>query len=432
MIRSIASVIRGEGWASAARRTGERIEEALHNVVLGARGTFAGKTAAEIVNVSATDVVPRLGGMPVQFLARLRAERMLRPIALLHPHGLELSEPYPHTRRVRGFRSTLELHDAAFETAVREALAHAGARTIHVEGTAGAPLGSVLRLRESGVDVVISVSDFSLFCARPHLLEEPAARFCFYSEDLDRCHRCLQQTWNLPRNAQAERRRAARELLLAANAVVFPSQFLLERHRELFALPDLAAEVIEPASPATRPEDVEGPRRAIAYAGSVKQHKGAHLLPDIIRRFAGREVEWHVFGGGDEELLRAIREAPGVRVHGYYRSGVLPSLLTRHRVGLVLLPSIWPESYGLTLSEAWMAGAPAAAFDLGALAERIRRDGGGWLAPLESGAAGMAEIIERWLSGGLTAVVPRSVPSPVEVARAHVELYRRIGVNAIP
>jgi Glycosyl transferases group 1 len=427
MIHPISSVIRGEGWASAGRRTGERIEEVFRYAVLRTRGRFArAATEVPIVNVSVSEVVPRQGGVPVQLLARLRAERALRSIALLDPRGLELSRPRPHLSRVRGLRSTLDIRDPLFETAVRDALAITGAGAIHLEGTSGVPSESVLRLAESGVKVVLSVSDFSLFCARPHLLEEPVSRFCDYSEDLDRCHRCLRQTWDLPRDAQGERRSAARELLLAAKAVIFPSQFLVDRHRDLFALPDLAAEVIEPASPAIRPVAVAGQRRVIAYAGSVKRHKGAGLLPEIIRRFAGRDVEWHVFGGGDEDLLRAIRRDPAVRVHGYYRAGDLPTLLTRHRVGLVLLPSIVPESFGLTLSEAWMAGVPAAAFDLGALAERIRRHGGGWLTSLESGSEGMAAIVERWLSSRDPAIVPQALPSPDDVARAHVELYRQL------
>lgn len=429
MIRTIASVIRGEGWASAGRRTGERIEEALHGAVLRARGILASAAPeVAIVNVSIAEVVPRLGGVPVQLLARLHAERLLRSIALLHPGGLELSSPRAHLRSLPGLRSTVEMRDATFERAIREALKITGARAIHLEGTAGVPLGSVLRLAETGAEVVLSISDFSLFCARPHLMEEPAGRFCDYSEDLDRCHRCLQQTWDLSRSAQAERRSMARELLQAAEAVIFPSQFLLDRHRELFRLPELSAEVIAPASGARIPEEEEGERRAVAFAGSVKRHKGAHLLPEIFRSVTGQAVEWHVFGGGDEDLLRAIREVPGVRVHGYYRAGALPSLLARRRVGLVLLPSIVPESFGLTLSEAWLAGATAAAFDLGALGERIRCDGGGWLAPVESGAAGMAEIVGQWLAGGLSTRIPPPAPSAGDVAKAHLDLYRHIGL----
>jgi glycosyltransferase involved in cell wall biosynthesis len=168
-------------------------------------------------------------------------------------------------------------------------------------------------------------------------------------------------------------------------------------------------------------------RPAIAYAGSVKRHKGGELLPDLVRE-TGAGVAWHVFGGGDEDLLRALRGLPNVKVHGYYRRGRLPALLARHRVGLVVLPTIVPESYSLVLSEAWRAGAAVLAFDLGAPAERIRLQGGGFLAPLESRAAGLAEIAAKWASGSLTTTVPRVVPTPHDAARATISLYRTWGV----
>jgi len=280
----------------------------------------------------------------------------------------------------------------------------------------------VLRLIESGVRVIVTSHDFSLFCARPHLIEEPIGQFCFYSEDFERCHRCLRQTWDVPADAQRERRTLAREILTRAAALIFPSQFLLDQHRRLFSLPDLVAEVIAPGVSA--PPFKARSLRAIAFAGSAKRHKGAHLLPDIARRLPNIDI--HIFGGGDEDLLRAMRRVPNITVHGYFRAGTLPSLLARHGIGLVVLPSIWPETHSLVLSEAWLAGAVVAAFDLGAPAERIREHGGGWLAPLESGAAGLAAIIDQWMRGEITASVPQSVPSPIDAATAHVELYRRL------
>jgi glycosyltransferase involved in cell wall biosynthesis len=287
------------------------------------------------------------------------------------------------------------------------------------------PLPAVLRLIESDIGVIVSVHDFSLFCARPHLIEEPMGTFCFYSQDFDRCHRCLRQTWDVPPDAQRERRASARQILAAATGVIFPSQFLLDQHRQLFSLPDLAGEVIEPGVPA-RTLHAGGARRALAYAGSVKRHKGAQLLPELAQLLG--DVDIHIFGGGDEDLLHAMRRVPNITVHGYYSASTLPSLLAHHGIGLVVLPSTWPETYSLVLSEAWLAGAAVAAFDLGAQAERIRHHGGGWLAPLESGTAGLAQIIEQWMRGEITTSVPHTVPSPADAAKAHLEMYRKWGV----
>jgi len=409
MIRAIRSVIRGEGIASAVRRTSERIGEAAQAAALRIRGMFAGNAEASILNVAASGTSLRLGGLQAQLIARLDAERTFRSVALVSPGILDLSQPARHTRRV----------SPDIETAIRDAINITGARTIHFEGMHGVPFGAALRLIDDGFDVIVSVHDFSLFCARPHLIEEPFGNFCFYSQDLDRCHRCLSQTWEVPRNEQRDRRALTRQILAAAKRVIFPSQFLLDQHRQLFSLPELTGVVIEPGV-AHREVRPAGPQRAIAFAGSAKRHKGAHLLAELSQRTS---KQLHIFGGGDEDLLRGLRRLPNVAVHGYYRVGELPSLLRRHGVGLVIVPSIWPEAYCLVISEAWLAGAAVVAFDTGAQAERIRAHGGGWLTPLESGAEGLAKIVKQWLADGIATTIPRNVPLPLDAARAHLELY---------
>ena len=47
-----------------------------------------------------------------------------------------------------------------------------------------------------------------------------------------------------------------------------------------------------------------------------------------------------------------------------------------------MLPSIFPETWCLSLAEAWHAGLRVVAFDIGAQAERIRQTGRGILLPL--------------------------------------------------
>lgn len=360
MIGTVIRVIRGEGIVSAVQRTGERFVEGLEDFV----NRFSGEAA--ILNVAPGGRGARTGGIAVQLRARLREERALRAVA------------------------------------VSESLPAGGVKAVHLEGTSGVPLADVLQLIDRGVPVVVSVHDFSLFCSLTDLLEQPIDRIKPDPQKLD----------------------LARRLLESARGVIFPSRFLLEKHRELFSLPNLAGEVIEPGSvtPAIPSEDSGGAaRRGIAFAGAVQRHKGAHLLPEIARAI-GRDL--HVFGGGDPDLLQVLRRVPNAIVHGYYRAGTLPSLLARYGIGLVVLPSIVPEAFSLTLSEAWLAGASVVAFDLGAIGERVRRDGGGRLAPLGSGAAGLVEIISQpW--GGRT---PRNIPTAEKAARAHVEVYRKWGL----
>lgn len=353
MSGTIGRVIRAEGWASAARRTGERAAESWRLGAMLARGLFARDEPVPLLNVSGLPAVARLGGLPIQLRARLGEERRSREVALFHPNVLEVRS---HARRVRG---------------LEEALARTGAETIHLEGTFGLPLEHVLRLPAA---IILSLHDLSL-------LDEP--------EPL------------------------RRELFARAQEVIFPSAFLRAAY-------GVDGHVIEPASPEPVVAHTPGIRTRVAFAGSLKRHKGAHLLPELI---AATNAEWHLFGGGDEDLLRAVRGLPRVTAHGYYRSGALPALLARHRIGLTVLPSIVPESFCLTLSECWRAGVPVVAFDRGALAERITRHGGGWLVPPGDGAAGLAEVIGRWVEGELETRVPTDIATPLDAARAHLALY---------
>jgi glycosyltransferase involved in cell wall biosynthesis len=206
-----------------------------------------------------------------------------------------------------------------------------------------------------------------------------------------------------------------RELLRSAAAVVFASEFLRDQYQ-------LTGDVIEPGlsvAPAILPANP----RAIAFPGAVQRDKGGHLLPDIARALAKHGETLHVFGRGDGDLLRVLRAMTNVMVHGYYPGGTLASLLQRHGIGLVLIPSIVPEAFCLTMSEAWAAGAAVAAFDIGAQGERIREYGGGWVAPLDSGAAGMIHLIDRWAPTS----IPSNIPTAEASARAYLDLYRRLG-----
>ena len=67
---------------------------------------------------------------------------------------------------------------------------------------------------------------------------------------------------------------------------------------------------------------------------------------------------------------------------GPYQPEEAVDLIREQHAALALLPSIWPETWCLGLTELWCAGLRVAAFDIGAPAERIGRTGRGFLLPL--------------------------------------------------
>jgi glycosyltransferase involved in cell wall biosynthesis len=91
------------------------------------------------------------------------------------------------------------------------------------------------------------------------------------------------------------------------------------------------------------------------------------------------DLEFVVVGDttGDEALLATGH----VFIVGTYRPGEVVELIRRQKASLGFVPSVWPETWSLTLTELWQAGLPVAAFDLGTPAERIRKRGLGLVLP---------------------------------------------------
>jgi glycosyltransferase involved in cell wall biosynthesis len=446
-LHTAGRVLRAEGLAALRERISDRLRETLRRRSFRAvdhRLDAAGLPAMPVLNLLPTAPTPRLGGMQAQLLTRIENEAERRPVALLYPEdeGYRLEVVAARRRLALGIAggpppTPVVLRDAGFERAVAHAAAEVGARALHVEGLASIPLGSLAELHRSGLALVLSVHDFSLFCPRPHLLERPQLRFCHYSRDPARCARCLAQDWPVELHFQEERREIARQLLLAAAAVVYPSDFLRDRHLELFpGLPRDRQRVIEPA---VAPGSGGAARRTgavrhVAYIGQVQPHKGALIFEEVVGRLPPEsypDLRFSAFGGGDAELLHRLRRLPRVRVNGYYRAGSLVDRLRRSRVDLALLLSIVPESYSLALSECLAAGVPVIAFDHGAIAERVRRHGGGLLVAPEAGAEGIAPLVAALAEGRQAppAMPPVAGPAPADAVAAFQELYRELGLS---
>ena len=421
-------VVRAEGLRSAVDRARDRLAERgeRRRAVTVAPG---GLGHAPVVNVVGMPLSSRLGGVPTQLRNRLAFESEERACVTLSPGaaGWRLEYVYGPERRV------LASGDVPPVEAIRWAMGETGADAVHLEGLAGMTENDLGALARQGARLVISVHDYSVFCRRTHLIERPADRFCSYCRDLDRCHVCLRQDFDVQPGAQARYRETTADLLRAAAAVVFPSRFLRDAHVD--RIPGLDASRLWAIEPGTPPAAVDrrgaAEVRHVAWVGAVQVYKGALLFEEVVRQLQadGPRLRWSALGGGDAQLLARFRMLSGVAVRGYWRSGTLPLVLRRRAVDLALLLSVTPEAYGLTLDECWRAGVPAVAFDHGAMAERVRRLGGGVLVPPAEGVGGIARAV-RQLAAGSAPAVPTAelLPQPRQAAAAHLELYRGLGL----
>ena len=139
-----------------------------------------------------------------------------------------------------------------------------------------------------------------------------------------------------------------------------------------------------------------------------------------------------VYGTGDSELLNRARNAKRVTVKGYYRKGSLPSLLARDRIGVAVLPAIWPDAYSLVVDDCLSAGVPVVAFELGAVADRLGYWEVGKVVPLTEGVGGLAYAAADLLDSQTTvpSSIVKTLPPVDRAAKRHMELYRFIKARA--
>lgn len=221
-------------------------------------------------------------------------------------------------------------------------------------------------------------------------------------------------------------------------------RILLERSAAILGVSDAFTEIMHRSGyPATRsvPNGVpamervrktrspNGKIRLVQVSGET-HHKGFHLVQAVFKqgRFANLEltiVDHQRFGGPvletrwGETLVRFVGKTKQEDMHTLYA-----------QQDVLLVPSVWPESFGLVSREATAAGLWVIASDRGAIGEGIEHGINGWVldvATIEPLLSTLEEINaspERYLdSPPALAVKPRSA---ADQARDLIAIYRDI------
>ena len=106
--------------------------------------------------------------------------------------------------------------------------------------------------------------------------------------------------------------------------------------------------------------EVKGSRMVLALAERLqKEHPNAQIY------FYGRMI--------DAEAKDLPAKHSNIVFRGEYVAADLPSLFRRDGIGLVVFPSVWPETFSFVVSECMDMLVPIVAFNIGAPADRLAR-----------------------------------------------------------
>ncbi|MBX3726400.1 MAG: glycosyltransferase [Xanthomonadales bacterium] len=315
-------------------------------------------------------IVQRVGGIRLIGLNSAH----IRPNQRLHGGGVDLADPGVERRFLR----LLEAGDWPL---------------LHVHSLLNwNSLLLPLLARRAGVRVAITLHSLESVCADFTLVPPALGRDCGhrYGGDDPVCEPCVAQRLLRRRGVAtpppaallASRRHAWKRILQAADAVVAPSRFALERVGRALDLDLCSRGLVIPHGLPARPPVLPGPcgdaRFTVGFLGGSSAVKGFGLVTRLAADPSLGHVAFRIHGEVEPERLAGAAQSR-LELRGSYRPDQLAGILAP--LDLVLLPSQGLETYSLVLSECRAATVPVLASRSGALAERVRDDIDGWLLP---------------------------------------------------
>lgn len=208
---------------------------------------------------------------------------------------------------------------------------------------------------------------------------------------------------------------------------IAPSTFVRDKAAELGAdaarLRVLPHGVERAAAAPARAIDL--PERFVLYAGRLSEEKGVRALPALASSI--RPIPLLVAGGGPLEDVLRRADAGNLRLLGHLAEDALAAV--RERASVVVVPSLFPETFGYAVAEAQLEARPVVASRIGALGELVTHEVTGLLVP-PGDAAALAEAVGRALadpaaSGWGEAAQARARTAFAPAAHAHglVRIY---------
>ena len=279
--------------------------------------------------------------------------------------------------------------------------------------------------RVNGTAVVQTLHNYRLLCPMAQLFREGGV-----------CEDCVGRTVAWPGIVHGCYRdsRAATAVVSAMLAVgrglgsrVQPDVYvaLTEFARRKFVAGGLPADriVVKPNFVAADPGRGTGEGDYALFVGRLAPEKGIDVLLEAWQRLEGR-VPLVILGDGPlgPRVAEAAARGRGIEWLGWRSRDEVQARLRNAR--FLVFPSIWYETFGLSIVESFAAGRPVVASAIGALEELVEEGRTGWLFPPGDPAA-LAACVERaWSDPARSAELGRAARAEYEARYTAERAYQ--------
>jgi len=263
---------------------------------------------------------------------------------------------------------------------------------VHFHSIQGIGVGTLELCRSRGVPYAVTLHDAWWMCGRQFMINRKGS-FCDQQAiDLQVCASCVDNPRrNLTRAANARRALEQASLLLT------PSQYFADLH----AANGFAGVQVN-KNGVTRPDGRRRTRRdgpvRVGYVGGNTRIKGFHLVQRAFRELSDLDATLVLvdntlnlgFSSFGPEAIRGIEQ---VEVVPAYTHETIDDFFAD--IDVLLFPTQWKESFGLTVREAIIRDVWVIATDAGGVVEDIRPGRNGTIIPFrDDGTALQAAIVE--------------------------------------
>lgn len=239
-----------------------------------------------------------------------------------------------------------------------------------------------------GIPNIISIHDFYSVCQSFNLIGYTGEYCEVEKRSLASCDVCLNATNRGGSGSQGIRRAFFGRMLGQADFIHANSDTTARIIRTVYPIKSLEKKIttfgipINSETAAVRNLDSldDGNIRNVnaVILGNFTKIKGADVLIHAFNQMRDEPIIFHIFGNIEppyDQILISLN-MKNIKIYGSYTPGTLQNKLAE--MDLALFMSIWPETYCITLSEAWQAGVVPIVSNIGALGERVIDDVNGF------------------------------------------------------
>ena len=284
-----------------------------------------------------------------------------------------------------------------FDEAVKDIIKLVQPDIAHIHCIQSMGVGMVDICREAGVKTLVTLHDAWWICPNQFMLDE---------------NEVFREQWN----TEDERSKIIARALSKIDMLLAPSKYFAELHERT-----LGRNVLVNKNGVTRPLGQISKRKKdvirFGYVGGKTKIKGVHLILEAFRKYRFPNTELVVVDNMLNVGARSFFESDfdGVerfRIEPAYSQDTIDYFFSE--IDVLLFPTQWKESFGLTVREAVLRDVWVIATDAGGVSEDIIDGENGTVIPFDSGveelSRAIAEVCERYqaMDDGAVIELPKS------------------------